>query len=327
MNDVAKRAEVSKSTVSQYINNRFEYMSIETKKKIKQAIDELNYTPNRIAKSLKQKKTSTIGVIVANILHTFSTQVIRAIEDYCNEKNLNVIVCNADDNPEKERMYIETLLAKQVDGIIIFPTGGNVGIYQSLQQRNYPIVFVDRHVKELQISSVLLNNMKASSLAVNHLVEQGYKKIAFLTASLQLNITPRIERLEGYLKALKDHQIQENKSYYGGYKMSEMNLFLKNLTALEEPPDAIICANDIALLETLKYANENNISIPNQLAVIGIDEVNYAEIIKPALTIVKQPAFDMGAKAAEILIQQINDDNQTIEVERFEPELMIRAST
>lgn len=118
--DVARLAGVSKSTISQYLNKRYDYMSEETKKRIEAAINELGYEPNFIARSLKQKKTSTIAVIVANILHSFSTKVIRAVEDYCNENGFHVIVCNADDDPEKEANYIRMLRAKQVDGMIVF---------------------------------------------------------------------------------------------------------------------------------------------------------------------------------------------------------------
>ena len=122
MQDVAEKAGVSKSTVSQYLNGRFEYMSAETKKRIQTAIEALGYRPNQVAKSLKQKRTSTIGLIVANILHRFSTLVCRAVEDTCHEQDYHAIICNADDNPEKERKYIDMLRAKQVDGILVIPS-------------------------------------------------------------------------------------------------------------------------------------------------------------------------------------------------------------
>src|SRR5690554_6439026 len=123
--DVAKHAGVSKSTVSQFLNKRYDYMGEDTKKRIEDSIKQLHYRPNILARSLKQKSTTTIGIIVANILHNFSTQVMRAIEDVCHKYDFHVIVCNADDNPDKEKNYIEMLQAKQVDGIILFPTGDN----------------------------------------------------------------------------------------------------------------------------------------------------------------------------------------------------------
>jgi LacI family kdg operon repressor len=132
MADVAKEAGVSKSTVSQYLNKRYEYMSEKTKQKIKEAIEQLGYQPNYLARSLKQKRTSMVGVIVANILHYFSTSVTRGIEDFCQEHDLHAIVCNADDNPEKEKKYIEMLRAKQVDGLIVLQIGQNNDLYHRM---------------------------------------------------------------------------------------------------------------------------------------------------------------------------------------------------
>src|SRR5699024_2344939 len=168
--DVARRANVSKSTVSQYLNKRFNYMGEETKKRIEKAIDDLGYQANVIARSLKQKRTFTIGVIVANILHAFSTQVIRAIEDVCQEHDVHVIVCNADDDQEKEKKYIEMLRAKQVDGLIVLPTGENIELYETMVDTPFPLVFMDRKVKGLKVDTFLLDNEDAVKQAFTHFV-------------------------------------------------------------------------------------------------------------------------------------------------------------
>src|SRR5699024_11083960 len=128
-------------------------------------------------RSLKQKRTSTIGVVVANILHVFSTQVIRAIEDVCNEQEIHVIVCNADDNPEKERKYINMLRAKQVDGLIVFPTGSNIELYNSMVREQYPLIFIDRKVNGLAVDTFLLDNNDAVHQVVSHLVKKGHRRI------------------------------------------------------------------------------------------------------------------------------------------------------
>ncbi|MFB4475856.1 LacI family DNA-binding transcriptional regulator, partial [Oceanobacillus caeni] len=180
ISDVAEHAGVSKSTVSQYLNKRYDYMGKKTKERIEHAVKELGYSPNIIARSLKQKSTMTIGVIVANILHVFSTQVIRAIEDFCNEKDFHVIICNADDDPEKEKRYIEMLQSKQVDGIIAFPTGGNVELYKALIEVQFPVVFMDRIIPGIEIDTVILDNEKASFLAVEEFLRKGYREIGML---------------------------------------------------------------------------------------------------------------------------------------------------
>src|SRR5699024_12415500 len=132
--------------------------------RIEEAVNELGYIPNQIAKSLKQKKTSTIGVIVANIVHTFSNEIIRAIEDVCELNDVHMFVCNADDNPEKEKSYMERLIDKQVDGLIIFPTGGNMEYYQFLKQIEFLTVFIDRTIEPYIYPKVMLDNQLATTL-------------------------------------------------------------------------------------------------------------------------------------------------------------------
>ncbi|HYK72278.1 MAG TPA: substrate-binding domain-containing protein [Pseudoneobacillus sp.] len=324
ISDVAKFAGVSKSTVSQYLNKRYDYMREETKLRIEQAIEELGYQPNIVARSLKQKRTSTIGVIVSNILHTFSTQVIRAIEDTCRENELHVIVCNADDDPSKEENYIQMLLAKQVDGLVIFPTGDNLNLYHSMVKQNYPVVFVDRIVDGVNIDVFLLDNENASKLAVKHLYDQGHKRIGIVTPPIEIKITPRVERIEGYKKALRDYQLPVNEDYIKSMNVDVLKYGLKEMFSVQKPPTAIIASNDLTLFEVLKFAKETGLTIPNQLAVVGFDDIPFVTILEPTLTIFSQPTFEMGNKAAELLIQKIEQRDTVIEsrIHRFQPTLL-----
>lgn len=328
MADVARLANVSKSTVSQFLNKRFEYMGKDTKKRIEETIKELDYRPNIVARSLKQKSTTTIGVIVANILHTFSSQVIRAIEDICHESDFHVIVCNADDNPVKERKYIEMLRAKQVDGMIILPTGDNVDIYNDMFAEKYPIVFVDRTLREVPIPSVLLNNEMAANLGVQHFIDNGYKKIGIITNVIR-NITPRKGRVNGYKKTLKKNNIAIKDQYIKNLEISNVQEGLKDMLALEEPPEAILAGNDLILIEVLKYVKSKNIRIPKELAVIGIDDVSFSPFYEPALTIVEQPTYEMGKKAAELLLYYIQKKELHIgnKIYQFEPKIVVRESS
>src|SRR5699024_6202666 len=244
--------------------------------KIEESIEDLCYHPNIIARSLKQKSKTTIGVIIANILHEFSTQIIRAIEDVCHELDFHIIVCNADDDSAKEKKYIEMLRAKQVDGIIIFPTGGNIDIYKSMKKNNYPVVFLDRYVPDLGISSILLDNEKAASLAIGEFERKGYEHIGIVTASPIQNITPRIERVNGYIEALKAREFPVRSELIRSVDIEQIPMELEEMLALPIPPQAILAGNDRALIEILKFVKENNIKIPNELALIGIDEVSFA---------------------------------------------------
>lgn len=328
MADVARHANVSKSTVSQYVNKRFDYMSEDTKKRIERTIAELDYRPNILARSLKQKSTTTIGVIVANIVHTFSSQVIRTIEDACNKADFHVMVCNADDNPVKEKKYIEMLRAKQVDGIIILPTGVNRDLYQEMVDSNYPVVFVDRTVADISIPSVMLDNEKAAEIAVRHFIENGFDRIGIIT-NIVKNITPRKERVEGFKEAILKNSLKIRDEYIKNLEVSAVQEGLAEMLALPNPPQAILAGNDLVLIEMLKHVKKKTIRIPDDLAIIGIDEVSFSTFYEPGLTIIEQPAIEIGEKAAELLLNKIQkkENGNSKAIYRFDPKLVVRESS
>lgn len=328
MRDVAEKAGVSKSTVSQYINHRYEYMAEETKKRIEQSIQELGYIPNFIAKSLKQKKTSTIGVIVANILHAFSTEIIRAIEDVCESNDVQIFVCNADDNPCKERSYIEMLMAKQVDGLIIFPTSGNIELYQSLKDSGVPIVFLDRQIDCPIYPTLLLNNDLAARIAVEEIINGGKRRIGVVGTSIKRNITPRLERIEGYKKTLKKHSISVEENWIITEDRHKIYERLEILWEEKNFPDAFFAVNDLSLIELLKFIRMKDLRIPEDVSVTAIDDSPFLALTTPPITVVKQPTFEMGKDAATTLLDLINTERleDEYEVRRYNPTLIKRGS-
>ncbi|MFE8698437.1 substrate-binding domain-containing protein [Cytobacillus sp. FJAT-53684] len=326
--DVAQHANVSKSTVSQFLNGRYDYMGSNTKKRIEASIKELGFQANFVARSLKMKQTSTIGVIVANILHTFSTQIIRAIEDACNKNNFHIIVCNADDDPGKEKDYINMLRAKQVDGLIIFPTGGNFDLYAEMEKQKFPLVFIDRIVEGLTVDTVLLDNKHAMELAVNHLTERGHERIGIITTSLIRNVTPRVERIAGFVNAMNKNGLAVDNEWVKGLELSVIQKGLANMLSLKNPPTAIIAGNDLSMMEILHYTVKNNINIPDDLALISVDELAFADIFTPSLSNISQPAFEMGKTAAMILLKRILESSEgKTGIIKFEGKLIARNST
>ena len=282
---------------------------------------------NIVARSLKQKSTFTVGVIVANILHSFSTHIIRAIENKFYDNGFHIIVCNADDEPNKEKEYIEMLMAKQVDGIIIFPTGGNVDLYKRMKKTGFPLVFMDRTIPDLGIETVLLDNDKAAELAVNHFTESGYSRIAIVTPSIIRNISPRIERIQGYKKALKNHQLPVHSAYVKTADTDGIPAALEELFELVAPPEAILAGNDFVLMEVLKYIKNHNMRIPEDIAIIGIDDVPYASYYNPSITTVSQPIIEMANLAVQLLMKQMNEKEQREpEIHRLQPTLIARDS-
>ena len=328
MQDVANKAGVSKSTVSQYINNRYEYMADATKLRIGEAIRELEYIPNFAAKSLKQKKSSTIGVIVANILHVFSTEIIRAIEDVCEKNDFHLFVCNADDHPKKERDYIEMLVAKQVDGLIIFPTGKNQDLYQDLKKSNFPIVFVDRMIDQPLYPVLMLDNEKASEIAVEQLIKAGRRKIGIVSTSIILNVTPRVERIQGYKKTLQRHGITPNENWIIATDRHNMMKELEAVWLQKERPEAFFATNDLSLIELLKFLRSQQVRIPEDVSVIAIDDSHFLEIACPPITAIKQPTFEIGKDAAETLLNLIAhpEMQESYKMKRYSPQLIERES-
>ncbi|TQR18254.1 LacI family DNA-binding transcriptional regulator [Psychrobacillus soli] len=328
MADVAQKAGVSKSTVSQFINNRFQYMADSTQERIRDVINELGYIPNFTAKSLKQKKSATIGVIVANILHNFSTEIIRSIEDECGFNNFHLFVCNADDDPDKERDYIDMLVAKQVDGLIIFPTNGNVDLYQRLKLANFPIIFVDRKIDEPLYPTILLDNKKAAELAVESILQKNRKDIALVATSIIRNVTPRVERINGFKEALLDNGIEPNLDWIIAVDRENIKSQLEKVWSSNIRPKAFFATNDLSLIELLKFIRENNIQIPQDVSVIAIDDSPFLEISNPPVTVIKQPTFEMGKEAVRKLLLLMTEESleNTYDIKRYAPTLIERKS-
>lgn len=326
MADVAKLAGVSKSTVSQYINNRFTHMSAPTKMRIKDAVERLQYVPNHTAKSLKQKKTSTIGVIVANSLHSFSSEVIHSIEVECEKNNFQIFVCNADDNSDKERNYIDILLAKQVDGLIIFPTSDNFDYYKYLKQLNFPVVFLDRKIDRNIYPALLLDNYMASNIAVDKFYEKDIFDIGIVLPPLKKAITPRIERLDGFKNALAKRNLTLNSDWVVIGDNREIREHLDNLYINKNLPRAFFAVNDISLIELLKFIKSRRLIITKDISVITIDDSIYLDILTPPITVIKQPAFEMGKLATKLLLEIINKGTlkEEYQVERFSPTVKVR---
>ncbi|AGT32259.1 LacI family transcription regulator [Geobacillus genomosp. 3] len=327
MADVAKLANVSKSTVSQYLNKRYEYMSEETRKRIAEAIEELGYQPNVIARSLKQKTTATIGVIVFNMLHMLTTQVLHAIEEECQKRGFQVIVSNSGDDPEKEKRYVDMLLAKQVDGLIIFPTGKNEEVYRRLTAERFPLVFVDRMVPGVEADSILLDNQKAAEMAVDYLASQGYDRIAIVTPPLVAHNVPRMERLEGFRAAMRKRGLDVEDGNIIAADPDALPEVLKQRFAEPKRPNALFAINDLTLMGVLRFVKDAGVRVPDEVAIINIDDVPFADIYTPALTTIAQPTFAMGKKAAERVFEQMKAKKADgPRVFRFSPTLMERTS-
>jgi LacI family transcriptional regulator len=320
--DVAKRAGVAASTVSYVINNK-KSVKKETRERIINAIEELNYSPNLVARSLKTKITHTIGVIVPDLSNMFFTDIIRGIEDTMSKEGYVIILCSTYENIEKEKRDLSILLKKDIDGLIYVSAGKN-RIY--ISDHKIPIVLVDRKIGESYLS-VMVNNKKGGFLATDHLLDKNNAEVFILTGPLTINTY--FERMNGYIEALKKHGYEYNEhlvincdsSYAGGIKAIEE--LLKNKISFR----SIFAANDLIALGAMKAIIKNGLRIPNDVSIVGFDDISTSAIVNPSLTTIRQPKYLMGVKAAELILDQLNNrsiDNRHI---LLEPEIIVRETT
>ncbi|WP_031545792.1 LacI family DNA-binding transcriptional regulator [Salinicoccus luteus] len=305
--DVAREAGVSTSTVSQYLNGRYHYMGEETKERVFKAIESLGYRPNYMARNLKSASTKTIGIIVSNILHHFAVGMTRKIEDYCDRDGYNLIICNADDDPKKERKYIDGLLEKQVDGLIIMPTRGNDDLYRKLAAQQFPIVFIDRYVKDIDIPAFKLDNHQAISLALDHLKGRAVEHFYYIGASDDMALTPRIERLEAFRNIAErmdasHHAITDTNDAL--YRRIEAEF-------KERPSSGIVLANDFALMAFLEYANAHSLNLEAENHLVAIDDLPLANVYRPKITTIAQPIENIAEEAYRTVMGRVENETST----------------
>ncbi len=327
--DVAKKAGVSATTVSAYLNKSAPVNKL-TAEAIKEAIEELEYKPNLIARSLRQKKTNTVGLIVGNILSHFYTVIAKSVEDTARKYGLNTILCNGDDDSQKELDYIKILESSRVEGIILTPTGKNGDYINELIKSGIEIVLIDRIIEGVNCSSVVVDNEKGAEKAVRHLIEQGYKRIGIINGSLEIGTAKK--RYDGYIKVLSKAglPINNNLIKIGDFKMETGITMCRELLDGKNKPDAIFSTNvDITkgILVTIK---QRGLKIPNDIGLVGFDDSDLTKLFDPPITVISQPVYEIGSTAMEIMINEIKNNtkvgNKPIK-KVFKTKLIKRGST
>jgi LacI family transcriptional regulator len=324
--DVAKKAGVSVATVSHVINGTRK-VAPETEARVRRAMEELGYQPNAIAQSLRKRTTYAIGILVSDITNPFFATLVRGAEDAALEAGYSVIVCNSDEDPQKEDMYIRALWRRRIDGMLIAPTrDGTSSALQELVRRKLPFVFVDRKAKGIEADAVLSDNIGGAYLATKHLIERGHKRIGIVLGIPGATTTE--ERLLGYRQALEEAGIpfSEDLVVWGGYRMEGGRKACAKLLSLSDPPTAIFSTNNLMTVGVLQELSYRRIKIPEEVAVVGFDDLEWAEIVYPPLTVVVQRPYEIGYQAFKILLRRLNRSEGMQEV-RVSVELKIRRSS
>jgi len=331
--DIAKALGLSTSTVSRALRGSYE-ISTETKKLVLEYAEKLNYRPNPIAQSLKEKRSRAIGIVVCEIANNFFSQVINGIESVAYKQGYYVIISQSHESYEREVSNTQYLASRSVDGLLVSLSTETTDLshLKKLHEKGLPIVFFDRITEEMQTHKVIANNFNGAYQATEHLLRSGFRRIAHVTISPHLSITK--ERLAGYKAALADNGVPFDESLvkyckYGGLIFSETEQAVEALLGLEKKADAIVAASDKLSTGCLTALAKRNISIPDEMGLVGFTNSLLTEVFHPPMTSVRQPAFEMGQVAMEMLIQIIESRRPITEFETrmLNTELTIRASS
>ncbi|MDT1997329.1 LacI family transcriptional regulator [Carnobacterium divergens] len=325
--DVARLAGVSITTVSQILNKKGDRFSPETRQKVLAVVKELDYKADYFAQNMVSKQTKTIGMVVPDITDLFFSKVIEGVEKHLNELGFMIILCNSNHSSEKENLYIEELLHRSVEGIILAsPNPIHLPKLKNEDGSNkIPHILIDRGINKRDEGQLITNEFQGAYEAVEHLVNLGHREIGML--SNETSFYEITDRFYGYKKCLADYQIpfqeewivSKNLTIKGGYEGAQQ-LLQQNITAL-------FCGNDQMAIGAYRAINEAGKQIPKDISVIGYDGLEITDYLVPSLTTVAQPIFEIGYFAAKFLIDHINNPKEKVPNKYFDTQLVLKNST
>ncbi len=328
--DLAKKLNTTPSTVSRALRG-YPGVSKSMRKAVKSLATELNYHPNSVASGLRKGKSYTIGIVVPHINRDFFSNVISGIEDVAFKNGYKVVICQSHDNEEKEKQYIKTLVSARVDGIIVSigMNSNSCAHFVQVLNARIPLIFFDRVCERLDVSRILNDDFEGSYKTVSHLIEMGYKNIAYFSGPAHLNVYR--DRKNGYFKALEDNDISLDESLIIHHELSREAGWrdMKKLMKLKNKPDAIFSSSDYSALGALLFLRENNIMVPEEVGVAGFSNEKFTSLVDPALTTVDQLSNEIGTFCAKQFLEEVEMKNENYIPRKviLNPRLIIRDST
>lgn len=325
MREVANVANVSISTVSHVINGT-RYVSPTVHERVSKVIEELDYQHNRVASSLRNQKTYTIGVLIPNSANPYFAEILAGIEAACFEQDYHIIMGNANEDPQREQSYLRVLLSHQVDGILLISTGSFSESLNLMKKNKTPVVMVDRSADIEMVDEIFTDNYTGGEIATRYLLELGHRRIGCITGPSILR--PSEDRVRGYRDTLLANGVTIEESliivgdfqFEGGYRAAQ------ELLALDESPTAIFACNDMMAIGVIAAIQEAGLQVPTDISVIGYDDVPLASYYNPRLTTIAQPARDLGLIAVEWLLNRIDKPDLTTRHETLSVQLVERNS-
>jgi DNA-binding LacI/PurR family transcriptional regulator len=326
--DIARMLGISKSTVSRALGGRSD-IHPETKQKILDLANQLSYEPNALAINLKQRRTNTIGVIVPETINQFFARAVGGIQKRADMAGVNVMICQSNESYITEKRNLQSLIASRVDGLVasISRETDRSEHFAGLLQRGIPLVFFDRICEDVDASLVYTDNFEIAFEGTKHLIDQGCKRIGFVAGPQHLYNSRT--RLEGYLEALRKHNlpILDSLIVHSHYSSDKVEEYTGYYINMPQRPDAIFAINDYAAIEMMHVMKKSGIRIPEDIAVLGFNDENVCRFVEPALSSISHPAHEIGAAAAEIVINHIHHPELPLERRIVKSKLMIREST
>lgn len=306
INDVARLAGVSTTTVSHIINGT-RYVSDELKTRVDKAITELGYRPNSMARGLRRGESKTIGLIVPDNSNPFFAEILRTIENFGYSNGYSVILCNSDSDVKKEISYTELLYAKQVDGIVFITTNNSVEHLQRLTNNGIPFVIIDRDLHLADTDVILVDNFTGGYEATQYLISLGHRCIACIAGPSLL--TPSADRVGGYKKALQEAGIEVTPEFIvtGDFQFEGGENGMKQLLSLKKRPTAVFACNDLMALGAMRALREAGLAIPQDMSLIGFDDIALTSVVSPSLTTIAQPIQEIARLSLQLLIDRIHE--------------------
>ena len=324
--DVAQTAGVSRATVSRVLN-RHPSVDDALRTRVETAIAALGYHPNPAARRLRANSSDVLGLMVPDIQNPVFVSVARGVEDEAYKHQLNVMLCNSDDNPAKQQAYLRILQAERAAGVIVVPTSvHDAPVLSEIRASGVPIVLVDRQVDDAMFDMVKVDNVRGAYIAVKHLLDLGYQRIAMITG-LE-DVTPGYERPLGYFEAMRHagRPIDTELIRPGDFKDTSGYLQTLALMALPTPPDAIFSINSLTTIGVLRALRELGKRVPQDVALVGFDDLPFPEITTPMLTVVAQPSYEIGQQAVQFFIRRRRDPKASYMTVTLQPRLIVRES-
>ena len=324
--DVALRAGVSVTTVSHVVNHT-RFVKEEARTRVEEAVRVLGYVPSGVARSLKHRTTHTFGMLIPNNSNPYFAEIIRGVEDRCFDAGYNVLLCNSNDDGERETSYLRVLAEKRIDGLILVTAHPAASQAAALRELNIPVVLLDRDVPGLACDRVGVDHQLGGLIATRHLLDLGHPWVACISGPPELS--PSSQRRAGWKKALAEAGVErrEGDLVRGDFSPRSGYLAMQALLRQESRPTAVFVCNDLMAFGALAAAHEAGVAVPGQLSVVGYDDIQLAGFSTPALTTVAQPKQETGTLAAELLLERLKGGPQEPRRVILQPQLKIRASS